>query len=148
MSRDRGRDADGEPEVRAAGGVLWRRSDDGVEVLIVHRPKYDDWTFAKGKLEPGEGFRDAARREVAEETGYSVEIGDELDPTTYIDGKGRSKLVRYWTMTITGGTFAVNDEVDQIRWVSVARAAQRLSYERDLPLLESFDRWLLAATDR
>ena len=120
---------------------MWRRSGDGVEILLVHRPKYRDWTFAKGKLEPGESFREAARREVLEETGFEVEIGDELASTTYVDGKGRTKLVRYWTMTVTGGSFAVNDEVDEIRWVSPAKAANRLSYDRDLPLLDSFGSW-------
>jgi 8-oxo-dGTP pyrophosphatase MutT (NUDIX family) len=133
-----------EPEVLAAGGVIWRRGEDGVEVLLVHRPKYEDWTFAKGKLEPGERFRDAARREVLEETGYEVEIGDELEPTTYIDAKGRLKLVRYWTMTICGGAFEHNDEVDEVRWMSGADAAHWLSYARDLPLLASFDRWVRA----
>jgi len=137
-----------EPEVRAAGGVIWRRGADGVEVLLVHRPKYRDWTFAKGKLDEGESFLDAARREVLEETGLHVEIGDELESTRYVDAKGRDKLVRYWTMTVEGGSFEPNDEVDQVRWVSVAAAASRLSYERDLPLLASFDRWLLTSPDR
>ena len=131
-----------EPEVRAAGGVIWRDGPAGVEVLLVHRPKYGDWTFAKGKLEAGESFRDAARREVLEETGLHVEIGVELEPTRYVDGKGRDKLVRYWTMTVSGGAFEVNDEVDEVRWMAVAEATDRLSYERDLPLVRSFERWL------
>jgi 8-oxo-dGTP diphosphatase len=135
------------PEVRAAGGVIWRRGTDGVEVLLVHRPKYGDWTFAKGKLEAGESFLDAARREVLEETGLHVEIGDELEPTRYVDGKGRDKLVRYWTMTVERGRFEPNDEVDEVRWVGVGEAAGRLTYRRDLPLLESFDRWLLASLE-
>jgi len=132
-----------EPEVRAAGGVIWRRTDADVEVLLVHRPKYRDWTFAKGKLDPGETFVEAARREVREETGFEVDIGDELASTTYIDGKGRTKLVRYWTMRVVGGSFHVNDEVDEIRWVTPAKAANRISYERDLPLLDSFEAWVL-----
>lgn len=137
-----------DPEVRAAGGVIWRRGADGVEVLLVHRPKYGDWTFAKGKLERGESYREAARREVLEETGLHVSFGDELEPTRYIDGKGRDKLVRYWTMTVERGAFEPNDEVDEIRWIPVGRAAARLTYERDLPLLESFDRWLLTSPER
>jgi 8-oxo-dGTP diphosphatase len=133
--------AEPEPEVLAAGGVVWRDDGDGTEVLLVHRPKYDDWTFAKGKLDAGERFRDAARREVLEETGFTVDLGDELEPTTYRDGRGRRKLVRYWTMTVTGGRFEANDEVDEVRWMPLAKAAHRLTYERDLPLLDSFERW-------
>ena len=132
--------------VQAAGGVVWRRRDGDVQVLLVHRPKYDDWTFAKGKLEPGEGFAGAARREVLEETGFEVEMGEELEPTCYVDGRGRTKIVRYWTMTVRGGSFVANDEVDEIRWVTMAKAANRLSYSRDLPLLDSFGRWLARAS--
>ena len=86
-------------EVLAAGGVVRR---DG-RILLVHRPKYDDWTLPKGKLDAGEGFEEAALREVEEETGFRCELGDELEPTAYTDGKGREKLVRYWEMTPVGG---------------------------------------------
>ncbi len=133
--------------MRAAGGVVWRRTDDGIEVLLVHRPKYDDWSFAKGKLDPGESFRDAARREVREETGLEVEFGDELPPTAYLDGKGRTKLVRYWIMTVAGGSFAENHEVDGIRWVTPSKAASLLSYDRDRPLLEAFTTWERTSRD-
>jgi 8-oxo-dGTP diphosphatase len=100
-------------------------------VAVVHRPKYDDWTWPKGKLDPGESFEEAAVREVEEETGLVCELGEELESTTYVDGKGREKLVRYWEMTPVGGEFEPNDEVDEIRWVTPEEARQLLSYERD-----------------
>jgi 8-oxo-dGTP diphosphatase len=100
-------------------------------VLLVHRPKYGDWTFPKGKLDPGEGFEDAALREVEEETGLRCELGDELPSTTYHDRHGRRKLVRYWEMTPVDGEFEPNDEVDALRWVTPAEARDLLSYDRD-----------------
>ena len=85
--------------VRAAGGVVWRRATDGeAEILLVHRPKYDDWTFPKGKCDAGEDDETCARREVEEETGLLCELGAELPSTEYIDPKGRPKVVRYWAM--------------------------------------------------
>jgi 8-oxo-dGTP pyrophosphatase MutT (NUDIX family) len=96
---------DGAPPVlvRAAGGVVWRRMPEGVEVVLVHRPKYDDWALPKGKLEPGETDEEAALREVREETGLSCRLGTELPSTTYTDAQGRPKLVRYWSMTAIPG---------------------------------------------
>ena len=123
-------------EVCAAGGILWRRSDDGtVEVLVVHRPRYDDWSFAKGKCDPGETFAETAEREVLEETGFSVAFGPELDEVRYHDHKGRSKLVRYWVMTVVGGEFTPNDEVDEARWLTVDEARAQVSYRHDAALL-------------
>ena len=116
-----------DPEVHAAGGVVRR----GERVLLVHRPKYDDWTFPKGKLDPGESFEEAALREVEEETGLHCELGDELESTTYRDRHRRVKLVRYWEMTVVGGEFEPNDEVDELRWVTPGEARRMLSYERD-----------------
>ena len=108
--------------VKAAGGLPWRvRDDHGVEVLLVHRPRYDDWTFPKGKLDPGESVEQAAHREVEEETGLRGVLGRELPPSEYVDGKGRAKVVRYWEMTITEGEFVPNDEVDEIRWLARRR---------------------------
>ncbi len=124
-------------EVTAAGGVLWRRSTTGaVEVLVVHRPRYDDWSFAKGKCDPGESFADTAAREVLEETGFTVVFGPELDEVRYRDHKGRSKLVRYWAMTVSGGDFTPNDEVDEVCWLPVAEARSTVTYAHDAALLD------------
>src|SRR5205823_13179268 len=106
--------------VLAAGGVVGRRNESGdLEVLLVHRPKYDDWTLPKGKLDDGETAEEAALREVEEETGFQVELGDELPPTDYHDRYGRPKNVRYWAVHITGGEFRPNKEVDEVQWLSV-----------------------------
>ncbi len=122
--------------VQAAGGAVWRRSPAGdVEVLIVHRPRYDDWTVPKGKLDPGEDHAAAALREVAEETGMRCALGPELATTSYYDRRGRPKQVRYWAMTPIDGEFTPTDEVDELRWVPVDMAPALLSYERDLPIL-------------
>jgi 8-oxo-dGTP diphosphatase len=103
----------------------------GDEVLLVHRPKYDDWTLPKGKLDRGESFEDAALREVEEETGFVCELGEEVGSTTYHDRHGRLKLVRYWEMSVLEGEFEPNDEVDELRWVPAKEARSMLSYERD-----------------
>ena len=123
-------------EVKAAGGVVVReRVDGGREVAIVHRPKYDDWSLPKGKLDEGEEWRDAALREVAEETGLRCEAVAELAPSTYLDRKGRHKHVRWWLMRVLDGGFQPNDEVDELRWVPVERAAELLDYEQDRELV-------------
>ncbi|MBV8983454.1 MAG: NUDIX hydrolase [Acidimicrobiia bacterium] len=125
--------------VLAAGGVLWRRKKSGkVEVLLVHRPKYDDWTLPKGKLDEGETAQEAAVREVEEETGFLVKLVEELPSTDYHDRYGRPKHVRYWVMDITDGEFRPNREVDEVRWLSVGEAKALLSYSRDRDVLEAF----------
>lgn len=123
--------------IRAAGAVLWRRDPDGVRVALVHRPEYDDWSFAKGKLDSGEHLLHAVRREVAEETGLSVRLGRRLPPAWYTQ-KGRPKRVDYWSATVEAGTFTPNDEVDRLDWLTVPEALVRLSYPRDAELLERF----------
>jgi 8-oxo-dGTP pyrophosphatase MutT (NUDIX family) len=127
------------PTVKAAGGVIWQHGPTGeVEVLVVHRPKYDDWTFPKGKQDPGETDEETALREVVEETGFRCTLGPELASTAYIDRKGRPKTVRYWVMTVEGGVFTPTDEVDELRWVTPARARWLLSYDRDREVLDAF----------
>lgn len=124
--------------VLAAGGVVWRAGEHGPEVCLVHRPKYGDWSFPKGKLDPGEDAAAAARREVEEETGLRCALGPELASATYVDARGRPKLVRYWAMTVLHGAFRPNAEVDELRWVSPSEAAALLTYHHDLAVLESF----------
>jgi 8-oxo-dGTP diphosphatase len=121
-----------EPEVRAAGGVVRREG----RIAVVHRPRYDDWSLPKGKLDPGETWEEAALREVREETGLECELGEELSSTSYHDRKGRSKLVRYWLMDVVGGEFEPNDEVDELRWLTPAEAAALLTYPRDAELAQ------------
>jgi 8-oxo-dGTP diphosphatase len=123
-------------EVFAAGGVVWRRGADGIEVALVHRPKYDDWSVPKGKLDPGESFEDAALREVEEETGMRCELGAFLDEVEYRDHKDREKVVRYWAMEAGDGDFAPHDEVDELRWVALEEAPSLLTYDFDRRLVE------------
>lgn len=139
------RGVDVEPDVRAAGGVVRRtrrhRGRRRTEVLLVHRPRYDDWTFPKGKRDDDD--RDdlaTALREVEEETGFECTAGDEISATRYRDHRGRDKLVRYWTMELapglTGDDFEPNQEVDELRWCRPDEAAGLLTYEHDRVLLE------------
>jgi 8-oxo-dGTP pyrophosphatase MutT (NUDIX family) len=123
------------PEVRAAGGVLVRPGPDGPEVAVIHRPKYEDWSLPKGKLDGDESFEQAALREVEEETGMRAELGPELSSIHYRDRKGRSKLVRYWLMRATDGEFRPGPEVDELRWSDPKGAQELLSYEHDAKLV-------------
>jgi 8-oxo-dGTP pyrophosphatase MutT (NUDIX family) len=135
-----------EPEVRAGGGAVWRKGDDGViEVLLVHRPKYDDWSLPKGKCEPGESFAEAALREVWEETGLTCRLGAELVDVRYTDHKGRPKVARYWAMQPVEGTFEPDDEVDELRWLPFAEATRLLSYAHDRPVLGALVRAISGA---
>jgi 8-oxo-dGTP diphosphatase len=121
-------------EIRAAGGLVVR---DG-EVLVVHRPRYSDWSLPKGKLDPGESWEEAALREVEEEAGVRCRLVRELPAVTY-EHRGRPKRVRYWLMELAEDPpdFEPNDEVDEVRWASPADALDLLSYERDLALVRS-----------
>jgi 8-oxo-dGTP diphosphatase len=118
-------------EILAAGGLVLR---DG-EIAVVHRPKYDDWSLPKGKLDEGEDFEQAALREVWEETGLRCTLGREVGDATYTDNKNRSKLVRYFEMRPQEGEFTPNDEVDELRWLPIADASDVLSYEFDRELV-------------
>jgi len=127
------------PIVHAAGGVISRQKRDGrVEVLLIHRPHRQDWTFPKGKLERGETHEECALREVEEETGLRCALGLELRSTSHTDGKGRLKVVRYWMMYPVGGVAGPRNEVDAVQWVSIERARSILTYERDQALLQIF----------
>ncbi|MBV7696860.1 NUDIX hydrolase [Streptomyces sp. TRM70350] len=123
--------------VQAAGCVLWRRSpvDGGLEVCLVHRPKYDDWSHPKGKLKHGEDPLAGALREVEEETGYTAAPGAEL-PTLHYLANGRPKQVRYWAAEATSGGFTPSTEVDRILWLSPTAARPRLTQPRDRELVD------------
>jgi 8-oxo-dGTP diphosphatase len=123
-------------EVQAAGGVVWRRGDHGLEIALVHRPRYDDWSLPKGKLDAGESFEEAALREVEEETGLRCRLGRDLGETRYRDHKDRPKVVRYWAMDGGEGEFTPNDEVDELRWIAIPEAKGMLSYDFDRDLLD------------
>ncbi len=132
--------ADPDQWVRASGGVVVRHDGLRPRILLVHRPRYDDWTIPKGKLDPGETDEECAVREVEEETGLSCGLGDELPSITYRDKQGRPKLVRYWLMAAPtpmgeAADFEANDEVDRIRWVELSEARALLSYPRDLEVI-------------
>jgi 8-oxo-dGTP pyrophosphatase MutT (NUDIX family) len=125
-------------EVKASGGVVWRRRERGLEVVVVHRPRYDDWSLPKGKLDPGEDWQEAALREVEEEVGLRCRLGDELPPVGYTDHKGRAKVVRYWLMEPEGDPgFEPNEEVDAMQWLTPDEAAGALSYPHDGELVRA-----------
>lgn len=136
MSSHTHTDPTGVEVVRAAGGVVVRTDGPSVEVLIVHRPRYDDWSFPKGKVDPGETDEAAALREVEEETGYRCALGAELEPVEYLDSRGRHKFVRYWIMTVIDGQFRPNSEVDVLAWLAPQAARDRLTYSHDQHLLD------------
>ena len=125
--------------VWAAGGVVWRATAKGkVEVCIVHRRRYDDWSLPKGKAEPDETLVATAVREVFEETGFTVRLGRQLNTIGYTLKSGTPKKVAYWSMHATGGKFAPNSETDDVLWLSVDGARQTVSYEADRGVLEDF----------
>ncbi|MEV0173012.1 NUDIX hydrolase [Streptomyces sp. NPDC050803] len=123
--------------VQAAGCVLWRRSpvDGELEICLVHRPKYDDWSHPKGKLKRGEDALAGALREVEEETGYRASAGTRLSTLQYL-ANGRPKQVRYWAAEATSGGFTPSTEVDRIVWLRPDAARQRLTQPRDRVLVD------------
>lgn len=122
------------PAVLAAGTVPWRRRRGRLQVALVHRPRYDDWSWPKGKLDPGESFPAAAARETLEETGLRVRLGLPLPTTTYTVGNGQRQVkeVRYWAAEVTGGDGALEHEVDDVAWVDLGEAKELLTYGRDI----------------
>jgi len=143
--------------VRAGGGVVWRWAPGGAEVVLVHRPAYDDWAFPKGKSTPLESDEDCAHREVKEETGLSCRLGQELPSTTYVDALGRLKTVRYWAMTVAteGGGAAGRltappgqSEIDDLCWAPLDQARQRLTYTRDIAVLDALGELLSSEVRR
>lgn len=128
---------DGDIEVFAAGGLVWRPAAviAGREFLVVARPHRGDWSLPKGKLDVGETLERCALREVLEETGLTCVLGLRLPAQRYIDHRGRSKEVTYWTMTVSAGVFTPNAEVDEVVWLAVDEAARMLSYETDRAVL-------------
>ncbi len=132
--------ADGtEPRlIRAAGAVVWRSGHAGTEIVLVHRPRYDDWSYPKGKRERGEHVLRTAIREVREETGHGVVLGRTLSPSVYPTTAG-TKHVSYWAARhVQSRAFTPNDEVDEVLWLPAATAHERLTYERDVALLGEF----------
>jgi 8-oxo-(d)GTP phosphatase len=130
------------PDVVAAGAVVTRKGPHEREVLLVHRPKYDDWSFPKGKQDPGEHVTATAVREVLEETGVEVRLGRPLLPQLYPVSGGRAKKVHYWIGHVVGdddvSTYQVNEEVDELAWFGLDAAKERLTYLDDIDLLEQF----------
>ena len=132
--------------IEAAGAIVWRRGPDGPEVLLIHRPRRDDWSLAKGKREPGEMLPRTAVRETVEETGLRPVLGRRLQTVQYLAG-GRPKCVHYWAaahpMNGRGlaSSFTPNDEVDGFEWLSLPRAYERLSYADDAVVLGDFAKW-------
>jgi 8-oxo-dGTP diphosphatase len=128
--------------VRAAGCVVWRPGATGPEVAVIHRPRYDDWSFPKGKLDPGEGYVHAAVREVREETGYPVVLGRRLPTQVYdvsFGGPARMKRVKYWAaQAAVDAEFQPNSEVDRLEWLPVPAALSRLTRQTDRDLLRAF----------
>jgi 8-oxo-dGTP diphosphatase len=115
-----------------------RKGSQATEIALVHRPRYDDWSFPKGKLDPGEAFEEAALREVREETGLICRLGPELPFSQYEDDEGRPKIVRYWLMAVIEDPgFEPNEEVDELRWLVPAEANGLLTYKRDRVLVRT-----------
>jgi 8-oxo-dGTP diphosphatase len=127
------------PALIAAGAAVWQRSPSGdVEVALVHRPRYDDWSLPKGKPHPGETLPATAVREVSEETGHTVTLGPRLGSTRYRVAAGE-KVAHYWMAHSTGGSFRPSDEVDELRWLPLAKATDLLSHPHDRTLLTKLD---------
>lgn len=123
--------------IQAAGGLVWRTSQNGREIAVIHRGRYGDWTLPKGKLNPGESWQEAAVREVKEETGCSVELESFAGEVNY-EVKGVPKIVRFWNMTAVGECrFEPSEEVNQVLWLTAQKALERLDYAGERELLRA-----------
>lgn len=122
--------------IEAAGGIVWRESDQGRQVLLVHRPSYDDWSLPKGKRDPGERWQETALREIFEETGYQTSLVSFAGSAAYTV-KGVAKIVLFWNMELLAeSNFQSNDEVDHILWLPADKALDKLSYLTEAELLK------------
>lgn len=132
----------------AAGALLWREDKKrGLQVAVIHRPRYDDWSLPKGKVDPGESLPQTAVREIVEETGFTTELGWLLGYVHYPVGS-RTKVVYYWTAEVTGGAFTANEECDELRWVSPDEAHELLTYDIDRDVLDAGKALLALGCDR
>ncbi len=123
--------------IGAAGGLLWRNSEKGKEIAIIHRERYGDWTLPKGKLKAGEDWQDAAVREVKEETGCDVKVESFAGNVTY-SVKSIPKIVLFWNMILIGEClFKPSEEVDQVVWMDIQIALKRLDYDGERELLRT-----------
>ena len=133
-----GRDRRGR-RVEAAGGAVWRTDEQGrTQIVVVHRPRYDDWSLPKGKAERGEVAEQTARREVEEETGLRCRLGPELVTVRYETARGEDKTVRWWAMTVEDDLgFVPGDEVDEVRWVTLDELERLTSFDTDRQVVHS-----------
>ena len=130
--------------IYAAGAVCWRRKGDKILVLVIHRTQRKDYSFPKGKVDPGELLPETCVREIAEETGFSISLGVPAGVTEYTMPSGKHKVVHYWTAqvsnkTVKRSTFVANDEVDGLEWLTIEKARKRLSYDPDRVILDNFE---------
>lgn len=122
------------PQILAAGGLVLKTIDDVIHTVVIHRPKYDDWSIPKGKVDPGETLQETALREVFEETFLECRLGEPLTTQYYAD---QNKTVHYWVMHVVfDHGFVPHEEIDQMQWVSLDRALEILDYEQDMRLIE------------
>lgn len=139
------RASDYRPTIWAAGAVVYRMRDGKPELLLAHRPRYNDWSIPKGKLDRGESFKSCAEREVFEESGASGVVEQAIGTVGYVTPAGNNKVVRYWLLRAKDISFKANAEVDKVRWMRPRRALAKATYGRDVRLLEAA---ILTAKDR
>jgi 8-oxo-dGTP pyrophosphatase MutT (NUDIX family) len=122
--------------IHAAGGIVTRRVNGHIEIACIYREARGDWTFPKGKLDPGETFEEAALREVLEETSLHCEIVRFIGTTNYTHRKGKNKIVAYYLMHVLEGEFEANEEVDELVWLPIEQVREHLTWDRDQELFD------------